>query len=236
MNDNSAHQTTTFSHQNYGENFYVPPPIHQNPYDISSNSTMDSDALRAQQGDQAEMAQPSMPQKKIYEVYYHQPGEEFAAPSQSKSDAQYTDGWVPTFSKKDGFNVPPSQKKEVQVQVQIQENATTTSHSSGEYVPIFPKTEGGKYPFQSGQPSQADKYVPYSCQNCGKCYDCKRKIDEQAKKTEDACMCCMKWTMLIAFGICIGMAGGEHSADCSTNDCCDEPKKEHPRNQNPFRL
>lgn len=90
-NNNSAKPTN--SHQNYGENYYAPPPMFQNNSDLESNSTqssnyyqapqMDSDAMKAQQAnqkDQAGMYQPIFPAsenqnkpKKDYTIYYHHP-------------------------------------------------------------------------------------------------------------------------------------------------------------------
>jgi len=90
-NNNSAKQTS--SHQQYGENYYAPPPMFQNNGDLESNSTQSSnyyqppqigsDAYIAQQAskmDQAGMYQPIFPasdkqdkQKRDYIVYYHHP-------------------------------------------------------------------------------------------------------------------------------------------------------------------
>jgi len=115
MNDNSKTNQTSFSHPNYGENFYVPPPIHHNKYELDSISTqtshIESDALQAQraaENDQAGMVSPSVPQQKPtkeYVIHYHQPGEEFAPPSQSQSNETTT--------------------------------TTTQVHQPGMYVPIF---------------------------------------------------------------------------------------------------
>jgi len=56
-------------------------------------------------------------------------------------------------------------------------------------------------------------------------------------------MCCMKWSLLIAFGICIVLVCGSKDNDCDCgdcngdcngdcSDCFNEKRPEQPQNQN----
>lgn len=210
MNENSTHQTN---------NIYVPPPMHNNFSDLDSNSTqasqIDSDASRAQQGEQTGMASYSMPEqkpKKEYVFYYHQPGEEFGPPSQSQSNAQFTEGYVPTFPKKEG------------------------QWTDG-YVPIFQKNQGSN-PFESSRaihPYQAEKFVSNGCNNCNRCAECSLRRDRELRKKnqEDGCECCVKWCICISCGLCIAAVGGDAS---EFSNIFEETKKEEYPNQNPYRM
>ena len=58
-------------------------------------------------------------------------------------------------------------------------------------------------------------------------------------------MCCMKWSLLIAFGICIVLVCGSKDNDCDSSDCngdCSDcfnekrPEQPQNQNQNPWHL
>ncbi len=109
----------------------------------------------------------------------------------------------------------------------VLQDKTKSSQSQGdhpgEYVPIFPKKEGEENDHKYYQTSYP--YTDYSCNDCGKCDDCRIKREKEWKNQNDYCMGFLKCAMCCVFGVCIMMAGGDTSG-CYNVDCFGKGKQD----------